>query len=626
MATMTSSPRAFVFFLLVTTFCRAAMAAERPLAEPVRIALIGDSTVASYDKPPADRPTLTGWGQVLGEFFDDSVEVHNFAISGRSSKSFLQEGHWPAPLTAKPDYVFIQFGHNDMSGKGDRSTDPAGDFQDYLRRYIDETRAAGGVPVLVTPVARRTFESGKLVSTLTPYAGAMQKVGRETQTPVIDLHRLSMAFFARVGDEAGADLNPAPNDRSHFSRKGALAVAGLVANALPRAAPELIPRLKKHVLLAAAGASEELPGLIRLVLPPMVYAVVGQEMSVYFDNLALMLNAQNYAFDVECAKGRQQEERWTFTPGADDVGEHGFRVLVRDEQNQLLARGNCIVRVLPAAAGDGRQASVLLIGDSLTHASIYPERLLSLAEKAGNPRLTLIGSHQPGGDASRVRHEGYGGWTAQRFATHYTGVARQGDARQRGSPFLYAEAEGKPKLDFSAYCRDVNGGRPPDYVAIFLGPNDIFSYNDETIESGIRTMIEHYDQLVGMVRSTAPQVRLGLMLPVPPASSQDAFGANYLNGQTRWQYRRNQHRLVERMIAHYGGREPEGIDLVPTYVNLDCRQNYPTQKEAVDGVERIRQNNGVHPNTAGYNQIGDALFAWLKASLKGSDAPLKDDM
>jgi lysophospholipase L1-like esterase len=610
--------RALVCATLAVLFCHAAIGVERAMAEPVRIALIGDSTVASYDKPPVDRPTLTGWGQVFGEFFDDSVEIYNFALSGRSSKSFLREGHWPKPLAAEPDYVFIQFGHNDEPGKGDRSTDPAGDYQDNLRRYIDEARAAGAVPVLVTPVARRTFESGKLVTTLAPYASAMKQVGREKQTPVIDLHRLSLAFFARVGDEGGADLSPAPNDRSHFSRKGARAVAGLVANALPRAVPALIPRLKEHVFLTAGGDSDDLPGFIRLVLPPTIDAVVGQEVNVYFENVALMLNADNYTFDVECGKGRQQQERWTFTPQPDDLGEHGFRLVVRDEQNRLLASGKSTARVVAADAGDGRQVSLLLIGDSLTHASVYPERLLTLAEKLGGPQLTLIGSHGPGGAPGRVRHEGYGGWTAQRFATHYTGVARQGDYRQRGSPFLYPDAEGKPKLDFSAYCRDVNGGTPPDLVAIFLGPNDVFSLNDETIEAGIRTMIEHYDLLLGMVRTAAPQTRIGVMLPVPPAMSQDAFGANYSSGQTRWQYRRNQHRLVERMIDHYGGREQDGIELVPTYVTLDCRRNYPVERQtasANDGVQRTRQNNGVHPDVAGYHQIGDSLFAWLKARM-----------
>ena len=105
---------------------------------PIKIALIGDSTVASYPKPPADRPSLTGWGQVFGLYFHESVEIRNHAVSGRSSKSFLAEGRWEPVLAEKPDYVFIQFGHNDQPGKGDRTTDPGGDFQDNLRKYIDD--------------------------------------------------------------------------------------------------------------------------------------------------------------------------------------------------------------------------------------------------------------------------------------------------------------------------------------------------------------------------------------------------------------------------------------------------------------------------------------------------------
>ena len=112
-------------------------------APPIRIVVIGDSTVASYPKPPKDRPDLTGWGQVFGEYFGPNVKVLNHAKSGRSSKSFQKEGLWKKALEEKPDYVFIQFGHNDCPGKGDRTTDPKTDFRDYLRKYIEDSRKAG---------------------------------------------------------------------------------------------------------------------------------------------------------------------------------------------------------------------------------------------------------------------------------------------------------------------------------------------------------------------------------------------------------------------------------------------------------------------------------------------------
>ncbi len=205
----------------------------------LRVAIVGDSTVASYSNPPADRPDLTGWGQVFGEFFDDEIEVLNHARSGRSSKSFLREGLWEKTLVERPDYVFIQFGHNDCPGKGDRETDPATDFRDYLRRYIVEARKIGAIPILVTPMTRRQFRHGKIYTILRPYAEAMLAVGDEQHVPVIDLHEASVELFNRLGDTGSSDFSPNASDRTHFSRKGALAIAQIVADRVSIVAPKL---------------------------------------------------------------------------------------------------------------------------------------------------------------------------------------------------------------------------------------------------------------------------------------------------------------------------------------------------------------------------------------------------
>ena len=214
-----------------------AFSQDAPPAQ-TRLLLIGDSTVASYPNPPADRPDLTGWGQVFGEFFTDRVEIINHAKSGRSSKSFIREGLWTKALDVKADYVFIQFGHNDQKGKP-AATEAEGEFRDNLKRYIAESREHGMKPILVTPVARRTFAEGRATSTLGPYADAMKVVGEATRTPVIDLHASSVALYDKLGDEASADYTAAATDRTHFSRKGALAMAKLVADALREQVPEL---------------------------------------------------------------------------------------------------------------------------------------------------------------------------------------------------------------------------------------------------------------------------------------------------------------------------------------------------------------------------------------------------
>lgn len=372
----------------------------------------------------------------------------------------------------------------------------------------------------------------------------------------------------------------------------------------------------ESVALGADDPPKANPSSIRLLLPPSIPAVVGIECNVYFDNVVLVPNPANFVFDSVCSKGRQQVERWTWTPSEADVGEHSFQLDVRDGENRVIASAKTVVKVVAANRGEGKPLSVLCVGDSLTHASTYTQRLLDLRDKPGNPKLTLVGSHWLGEKPGPNRHEGYGGWTAKRFATHITETARGGDYKQRGSPFLYRGDDGKLALDFVRYCRDMNEGRSPDVVTIFLGPNDIFSFNDETIEGGIDDMLKHLDLLVGMLRKQSASTRVAILLPVPPAATQDAFGSNYASGQTRWQYKRNQHRLVERLLEQYSGRESDQVHVVPTYIGLDCVHNYPTESvpaNATNEAKILRQNNGVHPAASGYHQIGDMLFAWLKS-------------
>ncbi len=358
-----------------------------------------------------------------------------------------------------------------------------------------------------------------------------------------------------------------------------------------------------------------LPGPVRLVLPPVLYAVAGHETSVYFDNVTLTLNPANYAFDVHCPKGQHQAERWTFTPKEEDVGKHTFALDVRNEQNEIVARDSCDLVVVSAKAKAQAEMTLLLIGDSLTHASVYPQHLLDLSHAPDQPKIKLIGSHNPQGDAAKDnRHEGYGGWTALRFATFFSETARTGEYAKRGSPFLYLDDKGEKRLDFKRYCQDVNDGKYPDIATIFLGPNDLFSFTDENIDDGINVMLTNFDLLVDMLRANDSKTKVAVMLPVPPTASQDAFGNNYGTSQTRWQYKRNIHLVVERMLERYAGKEEQGIFVIPTNVNLDCEHNYPTVEEKWNSQADsagVRQSNSVHPAASGYRQIGDSVYAWL---------------
>lgn len=205
---------------------------------PLRIVIIGDSTVCEY---PNSRPER-GWGQFIEERLKPgAVKVINLAASGRSTKTFIQEGRWQKALDQKPDYVLIQFGHNDSHApEKPEATAARTTYRDYLCRYIDEARAMGATPILVTPMVRRIFGAdGQLNDGLQRYAEAMKEVGAEKQVPVIDLHASSKKLVEQLGPEASAEMANKQGDATHFNEKGARAMANLVMQGLPTAAPTL---------------------------------------------------------------------------------------------------------------------------------------------------------------------------------------------------------------------------------------------------------------------------------------------------------------------------------------------------------------------------------------------------
>ena len=224
------------FFLLSALGATAQQAEiEKPL---VKIVMVGDSTMCEYAQNLPDR----GWGMFLEEAFKAGrVNVHNLARKGRSTKTFIEEKLWEKALALRPDYVIIQFGHNDSHDPENReSTDAKGDYREYLRQYINDSRAIGATPILVTPMVRRTFNAdGTLDDNLQPYADAMKAVGAEEEVPVIDLHASSWKFFEPLGPDRAQDYARNRKDPTHFNELGARVIVGLVLRDLPAMAPRL---------------------------------------------------------------------------------------------------------------------------------------------------------------------------------------------------------------------------------------------------------------------------------------------------------------------------------------------------------------------------------------------------
>ncbi|MFS0635974.1 rhamnogalacturonan acetylesterase [Mesobacillus foraminis] len=235
----------------------ASASTENSNKNTITVYLAGDSTVSSYDQTLAPR---MGWGQVLDRYFDDKIVVKNEASSGRSSKSFIDEGRLDAILDEieKGDYLFIQFGHNDQKIEDpSRYTEPYSTYKSYLKQYIDGARAKNALPVLVTPVERRRFTAEGLArDSHGEYPAAMKELAKEENVPVIDLTAKSKSLFQELGPEATKEvflwLEPGEHmnypegvqDNTHFQEAGAEKIAVLVAEGLKEL--KLVP-LRNHL-------------------------------------------------------------------------------------------------------------------------------------------------------------------------------------------------------------------------------------------------------------------------------------------------------------------------------------------------------------------------------------------
>ena len=205
----------------------------------VTVGLIGDSTVA----------VQSGWGPAFAERFDRRAKIVNYAKNGATLQALSKR--LDELVRLKPDYVLIQFGHNDQK-RYDTAV-----YSDHLRSYAERIRKSGGKAVIVSSVTRRSFDAqGKIVSnlvrnekysyqaTLTDYANAAKAVAKELNLPFIDLHRASIAHHNKIGRAASMAYNFKEGDKTHFNKKGAEAITDLILEELKTTVPELAACLK----------------------------------------------------------------------------------------------------------------------------------------------------------------------------------------------------------------------------------------------------------------------------------------------------------------------------------------------------------------------------------------------
>ncbi len=275
-----------LFLLLFAFFTFSAFKTDHVIT----VFMIGDSTMANktLDGGNPER----GWGQMLSGFFSEDVRVDNHAMNGRSSKSFISEGRWEKVISQvkKGDYVFIQFGHNDEKPDSTRHTDPGTTFDANLRRFVNETRAKGGIPVLFNSIVRRNFirpqdkdmnndarkasgeqpaqvEGNTLFDTHGAYLDSPRKVAKELGVAFVDMNKITHDLVEKLGPVESKKLYmwipadkfaAAPKgreDNTHLNIYGGRVIAGLTVDAIAKEVPQLAKYVRHYDYVVAQDGS-----------------------------------------------------------------------------------------------------------------------------------------------------------------------------------------------------------------------------------------------------------------------------------------------------------------------------------------------------------------------------------
>ncbi|MFT4202907.1 MAG: rhamnogalacturonan acetylesterase [Chitinophagaceae bacterium] len=230
--------------------------------------IIGDSTVKNGKI--ANNQKQVGWGELLSSYLDSSsINVENDAVPGRSSRTYITEGHWQKVLDKmhKGDYLLLQFGHNDAGNIAD-SLKPRGSLRGisddsahvynhvlqrdeyvhsygwYLRKIIDEATAKGVLPIVVSPIPRHIFNNGKVLRADSDYGLWAKQTAQTEHVPFLDLNNRVADIYDSLGFDKTSVLFP--QDHTHTNREGATINVRQIIAAIEEQ-PDLSP-LRKYLI------------------------------------------------------------------------------------------------------------------------------------------------------------------------------------------------------------------------------------------------------------------------------------------------------------------------------------------------------------------------------------------
>jgi len=386
------------------------------------------------------------------------------------------------------------------------------------------------------------------------------------------------------------------------------------------------------MVLAAGCASCGLAGA-RFFMPETLYAAPGVECSVFFAKMFESVNYRSYAFEALSEKGTFWEDRWCWTPKAEDSGKRVqvvFRALTDDRLVDCVTT-TVVVAKSPTADQKSRKTTLAFFTASCANC-LFQDRLRDRMREAGFVAYTPVGSHT-GSSASMecdpakgAPHDGYGGFAWGDFTTRWMisvdeidniqAEAERAQLRKFGykipegqgwrrallkSPLVRME-NGEKVVDVQRWLDKVNGGEPPDYILIVLGGNGISTVPEDRIEAAVEGQLRDAKRLLGYLRKACPKSRIGVGQGFGGSIEQLGWGKNY--GARISAFRGNLNRIrydraAKRFIETYGD---DNIVFVPFSHGIDPVRAFPRTEQYA---------NALHGTALSGKQAGDALFAWL---------------
>lgn len=189
--------------------------------------LAGDGWMAARDSA---QTQVRGWGQALPQYLDENVKVQNEAKTGRSTRSYRQDGRWDELLSkaAKKDVLLIQFGAEDLRQADTATYASIANFEENLMQMVEEAQKKKLTVVLMTPVAQCFFKDGIFCPRYGAYPEAIRRVAKRMEVPVLDIELETSGWLTRLGETEAQNFYV----EGYLTGDGAMEVARIAARML----------------------------------------------------------------------------------------------------------------------------------------------------------------------------------------------------------------------------------------------------------------------------------------------------------------------------------------------------------------------------------------------------------